>query len=148
MRSCNNQPWCTGFFGFLHSGEFTTSDKFDAKIHLSLADVSADERINPKVLLLCKKAPKTDQFWVRIGTSNSSVCAVRAMMNYLQFRGSNPGALFMHENSEPLSRSQLVTWVRDATARLGLEGNYSGHSFRIGAAKTAASMGVPDHLIN
>ena len=54
----------------------------------------------------------------------------------------------MHENGEPLTRSQLVAWVRDATARFGLEGNYSGHSFRNGAATTAASMGVPDHLIN
>lgn len=142
---------CTGFFGFLRSGEFTTSDKYDAKIHLSLADVSVDQRINPKVLLLRIKASKTDQFrvghTVRIGTANTAVCAVRAMMSYLRFRGGNPGALFVHENGEPLRRSQLVAWVRDATARLGLEGNYSGHSFRIGAATTAASMGVPDHLI-
>ena len=39
-------------------------------------------------------------------------------MNYLRFRGGNPGALFVHENGEPLSRSQLVAWVRDATALL------------------------------
>ena len=68
-------------------------------------------------------------------------------MNYLRFHGGNLGALFVHENGEPLSCSQLVAWVHDATARLSLEGNYSGHSFWIGAAMTAASMGVPDHLI-
>ena len=27
------------------------------------------------------------------------------------------------------------------------QGNYSGHSFRIEAAATAASIGIPDHLI-
>ena len=64
----------TGFFGFLRSGEFTKSDKYDAKIHL----------------LPRYKASKTDQFrvghTVRIGTANTGVCAVRAMMNYLRFR--------------------------------------------------------------
>jgi hypothetical protein len=78
-------------FGFLCSGEFTTSDKYNPKIHLSLADFSVDQRINPKVLLLRIKASKTNQFWVghsvRIGTSNTSVCAVWAMMNYFVSSG-------------------------------------------------------------
>ena len=30
---------------------------------------------------------------------------------------------------------------------MGYSGNYSGHSFHIGAATTAASQGLPDHLI-
>jgi hypothetical protein len=142
---------CVGFFGFLRSGEFTTNGKYDPKIHLSLADVSVDQRTNPRVLLLHIKASKTDQFrvghTVRMGATDSSVCAVRATVQYLRVRGGIPGPLFVHENGEPLSRKQLVTWIHDAVARLGLEGNYSGHSFRIGAATTAASAGVPDHLI-
>ena len=39
---------CTGFFGFLRCGEFTTtSSSYDPNTHLSLADVKVDSTINP-----------------------------------------------------------------------------------------------------
>ena len=143
---------CTGFFGFLRSGEFTTSTStYDATTHLSLADVKVDGIINPTVLYLRIKSSKTDQFrqgqTLRIGATNSTVCAVRAMMIYLHHRGDRPGPLFRHETGVPLTRSSLVTWLKDAVARFGLEGNYPSHSFRTGAATTAAAVGIPDHLI-
>ena len=53
----------------------------------------------------------------------------------------------MHKTGLPLTRETLVAWLKSALARLGIEGNYSGHSFRIGAANTAATVGIPDHLI-
>ena len=44
---------CTGFFGFLRSGEFTTSTStFDPRIHLAVDDVLVDGRTNPKVVFL------------------------------------------------------------------------------------------------
>ena len=142
---------CTGIFGFLRSGEFATGSSYDPKIHLSLADISVDRTINPQVLLLHIKASKTDQFrkghTLRIESTNSSVCAVRAMTNYLHLRGNKAGPLFVHETGHPLTRKDLVACIKDATARIGLEGNYSGHSFRVGAATTAATVGIPDHLI-
>ena len=142
---------CTGIFGFLRSGEFAMGSSYDPKIHLSLADISVDRTINPQVLLLHIKASKTDQFrkghTLRIESTNSSVCAVRAMTNYLHLRGNKAGPLFVHETGHPLTRKDLVACIKDATARIGLEGNYSGHSFRVGAATTAATVGIPDHLI-
>ena len=125
---------CTGFFGFFRSGEFTTNDAYDPKIHLSLSDVAVDHAINPKVLLLHIKASKTDQFraghTLRIGVSNTPICAVRALMHYLHLRGGHPGPLFVHESGEPLTRSQLVTWIRDAVACLDLEGvGWNSRSF-------------------
>ena len=54
---------CTGFFGFLRSGEFTTPhSRFDSRIHLALADVQIDKHINPKVIFLHIKCSKTDPF--------------------------------------------------------------------------------------
>ena len=87
---------CTGFFGFLRCGEFTTtSSSYDRNTHLSLADVKVNITINPTVVLLRIKSSKTDQFrkghTIRMGATHSSVCAVRALMAYLHQRGSKPG---------------------------------------------------------
>ena len=142
----------TGFFGFLRCGEFTTkSSHFDINTSLSLADLQVDKHLNPSVMLLNIKASKTDQFrcghTLRIGASGSNICAVRALMNYLHHRGGNPGPLFMLQNGQPLSRSKFCSWLTEAMTRIGETGQYSGHSFRIGAATTAAAVGIPDHLI-
>ena len=102
-------------------------------------------------MLITIKASKTDQFCkgyvLRIGATSSYICAVLALMNYLRHRGQTPSPLFIQQNGWPLTRSTLTTWLREAIARLGLEGNYSGHSFRIGAATTASAVGIPDHLM-
>ena len=143
---------CTGFFGFLRCGEFTTnSPNFDQKFHLSLEDVQVDRSINPTVLFLRLKTSKTDPFrkgrTLRIGATGTPICAVRALMAFLHRRGSKPGPLFMLQSGIPLTRQTFIHWLKCALNRLGIDGNYSGHSFRIGAATTAAATGVPDHLI-
>ena len=54
------------------------------------------------------------------------------------------GPLFRFEDGRPLTRPQLVSALRFALANVGLNpGDYSGHSFRIRAATTAAACGVP-----
>ena len=143
---------CLGFFGFLRCGEFTTSSgSFAPSTDLSLDDVQVDRTINPTVLLLRIKASKTDQFrkghTVRIGATGAKICPIRALMSFLHLRGSGPGPLLRHETGEALSRQTFLSWLQSSLALLGIEGNYSGHSFRIGAATTAATVGIPDHLI-
>lgn len=143
---------CTGFFGFLRSGEFTTTNSnFDSRVHLAVDDVSVDKHVNPKVVHLRIKCSKTDPFrqghTICLGISGNEVCAVRALMCYLHRRGGDAGPLFRHTTGVPLTRSTLTAWLRSAVARAGLEGNFSGHSFRIGAATSAAAAGIPDHLI-
>ena len=142
----------TGFFGLLRCGEFTTrSSCFDVRTDLSLNDIQVDKRINPTVVLINIKVSKTDQFrqghTIRLGASGSDICAVKALMCYLHHRGSSPGPLFMLPNGQPMSRDKFCSWLKDAMLRIGETGNYSGHSFRIGAATTAAAVGIPDHLI-
>ena len=68
-------------------------------------------------------------------------------MNYLALRGDAPGPLFLLQNGQPLSRNTLTDWLRQIMASARVPGNFSSHSFRIGAATVAARNGVPDHLI-
>ena len=143
---------CMGFFGFLRSGEFTTpSSKFDSQIYLALSDVKIDKHINPKLIFLHIKCSKIDLFrqgsTIRLGISGKDICAVRALLDYLQLCGRNAGPLFRHSTGSPLTRATLTTWLKNAVDRAGLSGNFSGHSFRIGAATSAAATGIPDHLI-
>ena len=54
---------------------------------------------------------------------------------------------FFLQNGQPLSRNILTDWLRQIMASARVPGNFSSHSFRIGAATVAARNGVPDHLI-
>ena len=82
---------CTGFFGLLQCGEFTTaSSSYDPKTHLSLEDVKVDRTTNPTVVLLRIKSSKTYQFrrghTIRIGATHSR-CA-RSRLWWLICNGS------------------------------------------------------------
>ena len=58
------------------------------------------------------------------------------------------GPLFVLQDGWPLSRSMLVEKVRQALRRAGIDASeYNGHSFRIGAATTAAAQGISVPLI-
>ena len=97
------------------------------------------------------KASKTDPFrkgaFIHIGLGRPPLCAVNSVMSYLTHRGNVPGPLFLFQNGQPLSRSYLTDWLRQILASANIPGNFSSHSFRIGAATVAARNGVPDHLI-
>jgi len=75
------------------------------------------------------------------------LCAVDAVLGYLVLRGNSDGPLFLLQSGMPLSRSRLSSWLRTILEGAGIPGNYSSHSFRIGAATVAARNGIPDHLI-
>ena len=59
-----NIACCLPFFGFLRVSEFTTPNltDYDQSVHLSLQDVSIDNRENPSVLKVNIKQSKTDPF--------------------------------------------------------------------------------------
>ncbi len=70
---------CTGFLGFLRSGEFTTPNStFDARAHLSVDNIQIDK--NPKVIFLRIICSKTVPFrkghTIRLGVSGISIMAV------------------------------------------------------------------------
>ena len=76
---------CLGFFGFLRSGEFTitSSTSYNHDLHLSVDEIHVDRTKSQKYMLVNIKASKTDQFrkgfTLRLATSGSTICAVRAV---------------------------------------------------------------------
>ena len=63
-------------------------------------------------------------------------------------RGTGEGPFFTFEDGRWLTRERFVSEVRKALTELGYNCSlYAGHSFRIGAATTAAQRGVQDSLI-
>lgn len=142
------------FFGFLRSGELTVPSitGYDKGVHLSFGDVAVDSLDSPQVLQVKIKASKTDPFRVGvdifIGRSECSLCPVTAVLTYMAIRGSAPGPLFIFANGCPLTRSCFVARVKEALSMAGVDSTcYSGHSFRSGAATTAAAQGIGETTI-
>ena len=142
------------FFGFLRSGEITipTMHAYDSSTHLSFGDISTDGRLPPDIIQVKIKASKTDPFRqgmsVYIGRSKGSLCPISALLSYLAMRGNKAGILFQFHDGTPLTKNRFVSKFRDLLRQAGInDTHYAGHSFRIGAATTAAAKGVEDSLI-
>ena len=70
------------------------------------------------------------------------------MMSYLVVRGSSARPLFVYPDGSFLTRDRFVEEVRRALDSAGVDpALFNSHSFRIGAATTAAARGLEDSLI-
>ena len=121
---------CLAFFGFLRVAEFTCPTTFDPSTHLTPTDISFDEA---GTIHLWLKTSKTDPFrqgvMLHIGSSGNPICPVIASAGV------------------PLSPPIVNHWLRSIFTAAGYGSAFSSHSFRIGAATSAAAAGIPDHLI-
>ena len=128
------------FFGFLRSSEL-------------LALQHEDILRRPEGYHIIIKASKTDPFrhgaTVKLTSSgDNTLCAVTALDHLLAVSPSRQGLVFHFENRTPLNRRHLNTLIRELATRTGIcPRQYSSHSFRIGAASTAAAAGLPDWRI-
>ncbi len=145
---------CLGFFGFLRSGEMTVpSDAaFDPDTHLTPKDVSVDCPRKPTTMKVTIKTSKTDPFRrgvdIFMGKTDTDLCPVTAMLRYLLERGWGAGPLFIFKDGRFLTRQRLVGAIREALQAAGMDPRkFGGHSFRIGAATTAAAVGMEDAVI-
>lgn len=144
----------TTFFSFCRSGEVTVprQDLYDPSAHLSYSDIAVNNANAPSIISLQIKQSKTDQERVGtrvvIGKTGDDLCPVGALLTYLSKRGSKPGPLFQWQDGSPLTKSRFVEEVRSALSAANLPAkDFAGHSFRIGAATTAATMGFDDSTI-
>ena len=141
----------TTFFSFCRSGEVTVESEsnYDPQVHLSFSDLVV---AHPAAMSLQLKRSKSDQFMkgvkLVVGRTHDNLCPVTALLSYLSRRGSAPGPLFIWEDHRPLSKPRFVNQVRQGLLSANLPAHlYAGHSFRIGAATTAASAGIEDSTI-
>ena len=97
------------------------------------------------------KASKTDPFeegtTIAIRATGDELCPIGALIEYGMARGAGDGPLFVYEDGCPLTRSRFQSRLQELLALVGVSGDYTTHSLRIGAATTAAAVGVPDRLI-
>ncbi len=119
---------------------------------LSLSDVSIDNPSCPTIVHLTLRQSKTYVFGagvtIHLGRTHRVLCPVSALLAYLAVRPATPGPLFLLQSGIPLSRDALVASLCVALSSAGLDvSRFNGHSFRIGAATTAAHVGLPDSTI-
>ena len=142
------------FFGFLRCSELTSSSsRYDPSIHPSLADIvfHSSESFTFKL-----KHSKTDQLGrsstIHLFRLDSPLSPYEPIHRYITTRRSLNATphdpLFITETGSIATRFWFHHHLRQILSLTGLPPQlYSGHSFRIGAASTAASQGLSDHLI-
>ena len=111
--------------------------------------LTVDSKYNPSLLRVHIKASKADPFrkgiHIFIGSTENDLCPIKAMLAYLAHRGPKAGLLFQFED---LTRDRFVRHGKSVLSAAGVScKHYSGNSFWIGAASTAASRGIPDATI-
>ena len=137
-----------GFFGFLRSGEFTSSHGHNCTLEFSDVAVDRRENLTYMTIRLQRQTDHTGMGATIVsGRTGDELCPVGAVLAFMAIRPDISGPLFVRADGSPLSREFLVQSVRTALAGTDLDtAGYNRHSFRIEAASTAAQAGLPDSL--
>ena len=139
-------------FAFLRSAEFTSphANRFDPSSTLLRSDVTPQRGDTYRLNIKCSK---TDPFrsgsQLLLTPSGHQVCAVKALQEFLRSCSQPPGTpLFVFQDGSYLTPTRLTSTLRSLLRSLGInDAAYASHSFRIGAATTAAAAGLPIWLI-
>ncbi len=111
-----------------------------------------DSHTNPHMVQIHLKKSKCDQVGkgsdIVLGTTGSALCPVNAIACYLSARGDRPGPFFLDSSHDVVTKPRFIAQIRSILSAIGLpQHHYAGHSFRAGAATTAALAGVEDSTI-
>ena len=142
---------CTAFFGFLRLGEVFPPTG-NSTSPLLLSNLGTGSHLDPTFFHILIRKAKNDPFgkgsFVFLGRTDKDICPTQALKRYLMNCPPGQGALFQSQDGSPCSRDHFVHAVRHTLSKAGLNTLlYAGHSFRIGAATTAAAAGIPAHTI-
>ena len=141
---------CPGFFACLRASEYTsTTATTMSDGGLRTNDLS----ITPQAIQVTIKKSKTDQLGkghsVRLTTTNSTVCSVRAMHTYLSRRANLPNRPLVIEScGNFLAAQRLTRLIRQLLSSAGYPPNqYPLHGLRAGPATTGALSGFTESEI-
>jgi hypothetical protein len=146
--------FCVAFFGFLRCGEFTTNS-LNATAPVSIDDLT----LTSTTATLFLQRSKSDRFHrgvlIRYLRTHNNLCPIRSLYSYLRVRSqrfpetrSANTPLFLMPDGHALCRTQFVKRLRLLLSAIGVDASiFSAHSFRTGAASTAANVNIPVYLI-
>ncbi|XP_056612778.1 LOW QUALITY PROTEIN: uncharacterized protein LOC130428625 [Triplophysa dalaica] len=136
------------FFGFLRCSEISTTSTFNPLTHPTVSDLSV---VDSETMSFSIKQSKTDQtrrgHFIYIFNLHSPIQPYQTLLAYLHFRKSQTKTtsdpLFVDESNRPATRFWFQKHLKAVLLLSGIPADhFSGHSFRIGAATTAAQKGL------
>lgn len=136
------------FHAFLRIGEIAVTKASQSNSVLQLNQLSVNTEECTVVFHSYKHYQGPPVSLVISAHAGSPFCPVQAIKSYLAVRRNSPGPLFIFPGGTPVSKSFFGDQLKKSLAWAGLSNSsYKGHSFRIGAATTAAMQGVADEEI-
>jgi hypothetical protein len=144
--------WCASlfaFYGFLRVSEYTNPRKWDYKNNARTLTAKHISHTNDHIHITLKKS-KTDQArhgnTITLARNRTKLCPVRAYEKYIRRRGIKKGPFFVTADGAYLTPQRVNTFLK-ATLPVATHGVFSSHSFRIGAASSAATQNYPNYVI-
>ena len=100
-------------------------NQYDHTTHLSILDVSIDDKDSPQLLRVRIKQSKTDPFHqgvdIYLGRTDKAICPIRRILPYLARRGSHLGPLFMFHDGRALTRQLLSAEINRLLTELHID---------------------------
>ena len=142
--------FCLAFAAFLRIGEFTyTARDRDAADFSQWFLTRRSVRLHQDHLELTLPVSKTDPFrrgiTLTVAAAGDQACAVRSLRHLFKWKAAPYETLFQIDGS--FTRQMVTSQLRQILKSLGVEGHYSGHSFRRGAATSARNAGLSEEEI-
>lgn len=139
------------FFAFLRIGEITIGkDSPQNTIKYNAVKMFGRQNVPSRLEIVMsdfkwQQSHRPTILSVPCNTSNPATCPVKSLVEYMSLRGSSEGPLFCHPPNKGISRTYFNQFLHKAVQFAGYDPNkYKSHSFRIGAATKAATMGFSE----
>ena len=154
MRNCITAMYVLAFLAFLRVGEITVDSRAPHPGLLQLRDLKI---VRSKKTRTARSVQLTIRYYKHSQPNKPALlqlkpqpalCPVAHLLAYLQLRGLKGGPLFIFPDGRPITRAHFTAQLRACLRDAALDSRYyKGHSFRIGAATTAAERGCSESQI-